>query len=237
MVIHGWIHPTTPQDPVKPKFKLDDCERHGPGSAAELLLVEGDSAAASVISVRDPVRQAVLCLQGKPLNAGRASPRRVAAHPLFRLVADAIGAPLGVAVDPARLRFERVLLLMDPDADGIHCGVLMLMFFYRWMLPLLDSGRVMMVRPPWGEIIAADAASPLLAFSDAEFQSLAAAHRDRPGTLIRRFRGLAGIDPGLLLKTCVNAGSRRAVSVQPAEVEAMTRFFGGLHSAEPPHNF
>ena len=90
---------------------------------------------------------------------------------------------------------------------------------------------------PWGEIIAADAASPLLAFSDAEFQSLAAAHRDHPGTLVRRFRGLAGIDPGLLLKTCVAADSRRAVSVQTAEVEAMTRVFGRLHSAEPPHIF
>ena len=222
---------------MKPEFKLDDCERHGPGSAAELLLVEGDSAAASVVSVRDPVRQAVLCLQGKPLKARRASPRRVAAHPLFRLIADALGAPLGVAFDPVQLRFERVLLLMDPDADGIHCGVLMLMFFHRWMLPLLDSGRVMMVRPPWGEIIAADAASPLLAFSDAEFQSLAAAHRDHPGTHVRRFRGLAGIDPGLLLKTCVAAASRRAVSVHTAEVEAMTRLFGRLQSAEPPHIF
>ena len=63
--------------------KLDDCAGHGPGSGAELFIVEGDSAAASVGRVRDACMQAVLPMQGKPLNTTRASRRKVVEHPFF----------------------------------------------------------------------------------------------------------------------------------------------------------
>ncbi len=208
---------------------LADCRRHGPGSGAELFIVEGDSAAAAVGRVRDPEFQAVLPMQGKPLNAAKASPRRVAAHPFYTLLAESLGAgPVGgPPADPGRLRFGRVLLLMDPDADGIHCGVLLLQFFHRWLPQVLGrraaagagGGLVELVRPPWGEVAFADEPRPLLAFSEKEFHGLSCG--SRPRTAARRFRGLAALDATLLRTTCVDPATRRTDRITADDVTAM----------------
>jgi len=133
--------------------KLDDSATHGRGSGAELFVVEGDSAASAVARVRDPLHQAVLPMQGKPLNAARAPRAKVESHPFFGPLAAALGVGFEATCDPRRLRYDRVLVLTDPDADGIHCGYLVLLFFHRWMRPLLDAGRIEVVRPPWGEVV------------------------------------------------------------------------------------
>lgn len=115
------------------KAKLADSVRHGAG--CELILVEGDSAARSVIAVRDERTQAVLPLQGKPLNAWRADEAKVRGNVLYRQLAEAMGladATLQTAtLLPTPLRFERVVLLFDPDADGVHIEALMLLYFAR----------------------------------------------------------------------------------------------------------
>jgi DNA gyrase subunit B len=222
-----------PQEPPA----LADCRRHGPGSGAELFIVEGDSAAAAVGRVRDPEFQAVLPMQGKPLNAAKASPRRVAAHGFYTLVAESLGAgPIGgAAPDPSRLRFGRVLLLMDPDADGIHCGVLLLQFFHRWLPQLLGrraaaadaaGGMVEVVRPPWGEVAFAGESHPRLAFSEEEFHGLSSGAR--PRTAVRRFRGLAGLDAGLLRTTCVAPATRRTDRVTADDVTAMLTLLAAI---------
>ena len=97
--------------------KLDDCTASGRGSGAELFVVEGDSAASAVARVRDPRQQAVLPMQGKPLNAVRAPRAKVESHPFFGPLAAALGTGVEAACDPRRLRYDRVLVLTDPDAD------------------------------------------------------------------------------------------------------------------------
>jgi len=197
--------------------KLVDSSGHGPGS--DLILVEGDSAAAAVSRVRDPRRQAVLPMQGKPLNAIRASRIRVIEHPFFGPLATALGLGLEAECDPRRARYGRVLVLTDPDADGIHCGFLVLLYFHRFMRPLLDSGRVEIVRPPWGEVVAAG--ELLLAFSEPELQALADRSRGRGDVSVRRYRGLAALDADLLRETCVDPATRRTSPVSSADVMAM----------------
>jgi DNA gyrase subunit B len=215
---------TFPRGPLK----LDDCQAHGQGSGSELFVVEGDSAAAAVSRVRDPAFQAVLPMQGKPLNALKASEKKVAGHPLFQALADAIGAGIGDRFDLTACRYERILLLMDPDADGIHCGVLMLMFFQRWMPTLLDAGCVEIVRPPWGEVSAAGAASPAFAFSEPELQLLADDLRARGGVVARRYRGLAAIDARVLAATCIMPASRRTSPVSATEAAALIGILSGI---------
>ena len=199
--------------------KLADCDAHGQASGAELFVVEGDSAAAAVVGVRDPATQAVLPMQGKPLNATRASRGKVLAHPFFAPLLAALDVGLEADCDPRRLRYDRVLVLTDPDADGIHCGFLVLLFFQRWLRPLLDAGRVEVVRPPWGEVVVEGRTT--LAFSEPELVRLA----DRAGPpaprAVRRFRGLAALDAALLRDTCIAAGSRRTTAVSAADVAAM----------------
>lgn len=219
-----------PSGPVK----LDDCGLHGVGADAamgampELFVVEGESAALAVTRVRDATSQAVLAMQGKPLNAIKATEKKLAAHPLFTVLTESLGTGRGEAFDLARLRYTRVLLLMDPDADGIHCGVLMLMFFHRWMRPLLDAGHVEIVRPPWGEVVPADGAPARHACSEAEFQAISDAVRARGPATARRFRGLAAIEPQLLLETCIAPATRRTDRISTAEAAAMIEVFGSL---------
>ena len=198
--------------------KLEDCAAHGPNSGAELIVVEGDSAATAVVRVRDPRVQAVLPMQGKPLNAARASRRKLLGHPFFGPLVAAIGAGIEADCEPGRSRYERVLVLTDPDADGIHCGFLVLLFFHGWLRPLLDSGRVEVVRPPWGEAVVSG--EILLAFSEPEFATLATRARAVGGT-IRRFRGLAGLDAETLRETCTDPATRRTERISAADVAAM----------------
>ncbi len=93
------------------RAKLVDCREHGAGSGAELLLAEGDSAQSSVLAVRDERLQAVLPLQGKPLNAWATPAAKVVQQALFRQLAAALGLaqPTAISADEAAgLRFDRV---------------------------------------------------------------------------------------------------------------------------------
>jgi len=206
------------------RSKLEDSAEHGPH--AELFLVEGDSAAAAVTRVRDPLRQAVLPMQGKPLNAARASRRKVLEHPFFGPLAEGLGVGLEGQCDPRRSRFGRVLVLTDPDADGIHCGFLVLLFVHRFMRPLLDAGKVELVRPPWGEVVAAG--ELLLAFSEPELAALADRGRERGDVHVRRYRGLAALDADLIRETCVDPATRRTVGVSSVDVAAMVEVIDTL---------
>jgi len=191
---------------------------HGPGSGAELIVVEGDSAAAAVARVRDARAQAVLPMQGKPLNAARASRDKVLGHPFFGPLVAAVGTGIEAGCEPARSRYERVVVLTDPDADGIHCGFLVLLFFHRWLRPMLDAGRIAVVRPPWGEVVVAG--ELLLAFSEPDLAALATKARAGGGA-VRRFRGLAALDAGLIRETCVDPATRRTERVMAADVATM----------------
>lgn len=208
------------------RSRLDDCRHDGVGSEAELFVVEGESAAASVARVRDAGFQAVLPMQGKPLNSLRASREKVLAHPLFGPLIDAIGTGLEPGYRGDSLRYSRILLLMDPDADGIHCGVLLLMFFHRWMPRLIESGRVALVRPPWGEVMTNGEVHRAL--SDPELTALADRFRDRGPVMVRRYRGLAAIDADVIRDTCVAPATRRVTRVSPADVAAMIEFLDSL---------
>lgn len=208
------MHPHAGQPPLVP------CRAQGPGT--ELFIVEGESAAGAVARVRDEAFQAVLALRGKPLNALRAPRSRVADHAFFAALSAALGVPLGTAT-PSEPRYGRLLLLMDPDADGIHCGALVVAFLHRWMPFLVDRRCVEIVRPPWGEVVAADG-TPALAWSDAELRGLATA---RPAaTVMRRFRGLAALDAALLARTCVAPATRRAQAVTPADAAEIALLLG-----------
>jgi DNA gyrase subunit B/topoisomerase-4 subunit B len=221
-----------PRDRFGGPAKLLDCVAHAPGSGAELFVVEGDSAAAAVARVRDPRHQAVLCMQGKPLNAARAPRRKVEANPFFGPLAAALGTGLEAACDPGRMRYDRVLVLTDPDADGIHCGFLVLLYFRRWMQPLLDAGRIEVVRPPWGSV---DVSGEVrLAFSEAELVALADRGRAAGGMMVRRHRGLAALDAETLAATCVAAATRRTARVSAAEVALMIEAIEALGPAEGP---
>ena len=203
--------------------KFFDSLRNAPQAAAELFLVEGDSAAEAVCAVRNPALQAVLPLQGKPMNALKATPGRLLASPWFAALTAVLGDAPGTALPLGTLRYERVLLLMDPDADGIHAGALVQLFFYRCMPTLLESGRLEIVHAPWGEI-RRGGDEPLLSFHAAQFQQQCRALEAVAGARHERirYRGLGTITPEILERCCVNLATRhtRVLGITDAELAA-----------------
>ena len=208
--------------------KLTDSRRHGAGT--ELFIVEGDSAASTVAALRDGQFQAVLPMQGKPLNAIKASAEKVAAYPLFKALNESLGidhsrptADLFVWDD---LRFERLVLLFDPDADGIHSGALMLMFVYQYLRPLLDQGRVLMIHAPWVQI-SLTGQQPLYAYSEAQALTLTQQLRAQGKTpQVVRYRGLSGIDRAILMQTCIDPATRYARVMTEQDALAAIEIFG-----------
>lgn len=190
--------------------KLFDCLEHGRNSSAELFIVEGDSAANAVAQVCDSQRQAVLPVQGKPLNAVRAKEQAVRGNPFLAPIIHAIDAGLGSSFDVNRSRYSRILLLCDPDADGIHCATLLLLFFHTWMPPLVETGCVSMIRPPCMKLSHPDFSSPLYPRSEEEADELMKAHANgnRKDFIKERFRGLASLSANLLWSTCVAPATR-----------------------------
>ncbi len=220
--------------------KLMDCRDHGPGSGAELLLVEGDSALASVCAVRSERTQAVLALQGKPLNAWQASAARVAQHVQYQLLVQALGiesATGGIGSSaPAHkpLRFERVLLLFDPDADGIHIGALLVLYVQRWLPQLIQQQQLWQVRAPMFELVAADSGEVQQADNPVQCQTLAARMAESAGgqrPRVQAYRGLGGIAPEVLRSRCVDPSTRQAYAVGAADVQAVVDVFGGRLAA------
>ena len=207
-------------------LKIEDCEARGAGS--ELYIVEGDSAASAVCRVRDQRFQAVLPMQGKPLNAYRATPKKVATNPWLAALNHALGTGIGDGFVLEKARYERVVLLMDPDADGIHCGALLLLFFHRWTKPLLETGKIAMARAPLATLHAPT--GMIHVRSEAEYRAQHERLRGEGITQIEatRYRGLAGISLNVLTQTCVDPATRVLATVSVADAEAAIKVFGGI---------
>ena len=211
---------------IKPT-KLHPCSANGMGSGAELFVVEGDSASKSVCGIRDQRFQAVLPMQGKPMNTLKAKRHAITASPLFCVLIETLGCGWGDRFDSSAMKYDRVILLFDPDADGIHCGALMLMFFHRWQRPLLEAGRIQVARPPLCELTSPAFAEPIYGYTDEHIRRLDRELERRGITQVnkRRFRGLGGMDAGILLRTCVDPAFRRLDQASVADAEAAIAAF------------
>ena len=207
--------------------KLLDCQFHPSLHETELLIVEGDSAANAVGAVRDSSFQAVMPMQGKPLNAWKATRDKVARNEFFHALDQAIGAGWGDSFCIENMRYKNIILLFDPDADGIHCSMLVLMYFYRWMRPLLESGRIYLVHPPLFEITAPTMSELVCAASDEEaIERLAKVQREvDPSAVKKRFRGLASMSGAVLKRYCVQPSTRHAFRMRAKDAEAAIEVF------------
>ncbi len=200
--------------------KLADCSSTDPVDS-ELFIVEGDSAGGSAKQGRDRKTQAILPLRGKVLNAEQANSAKLLANKELQDIVSALGCGMGESMDLSKLRYNRIFLLMDADADGHHIATLLMTFFFRHMRPLINEGHVYLAQPPLYRID----------IGKQTYWALDEEHRDRlikthgkanSKPSITRFKGLGEMNPDTLKSTTLDPKTRQTLKITVSEAELLS---------------
>jgi DNA gyrase subunit B len=213
--------------------KLADCSSTSPADS-ELFIVEGDSAGGSAKQGRDREFQAILPLRGKVLNAEQASSSKVLSNKELSDIVSALGCGSGKSIDPSKLRYHKICLLMDADSDGHHICTLLLTFFYRHMRELIGEGRVYIAQPPLFRIEVGSAVH--WALDDSERDRILATANGKK-TSVQRFKGLGEMNPKTLKETTLDPRRRTLLRVSVADAEATEQTIQTLMGREVEPRF
>ena len=168
---------------------------------------------------RDRQTQAILPLRGKVLNSEQASERKVRENQELNDIVKALGCGMGADLNLDKLRYGKVVLLMDADSDGHHIATLLLTFFYRYLRPLIDAGVVFIAQPPLYRVDIGK--QTFWAADDAKKEELVTRYTGKGKVEIQRFKGLGEMMPATLFKTTLDPLHRRLLQVRIDEMDRL----------------
>jgi DNA gyrase/topoisomerase IV subunit B len=205
--------------------KLLDCRSSDPGES-ELFIVEGLSAGGTAAMGRDSRIQAVLPLRGKILNTESLSTGKILESQEIKDLVETLGTGIGPNFDIRRLRYDRIILMMDADSDGYHISTLLLTFFFRHMRDLITAGKLYLAQPPLYRLQIGNEVR--YAKDDAAKEEILAALPENRKVEIFRFKGLGEMTAQQLKETTLDPKTRTLLRVDVESLVEADQTFSQL---------